>query len=150
MVKSKVSNQAYLSTTFTVILGLSVIGIASYLGKLDQSIYGYNPPVEIAENLHKILSFVVGLFGLSILFNFRKLTHVEILRRLAIATAAFMFLFGWALTSASSAGQIQNDGFNVTGGFLMFFSGLYIGYTSTDARHRNPSSQSKEKKNGKK
>ena len=149
MVKSKVSNQAYLSTTFTVILGLLLLGIANYVGTWGKSIYGYNPPIEIANSLHWTLSVSVGLLGLSVLFNFRKLTNIDLFRMLTMTISLFLFIFGWALTSTSLTGQIQNDGFNVTGGFMMFFSGLYTGYVFTTVHYKNLLQKAKGAKNGK-
>ncbi|HWT55659.1 MAG TPA: hypothetical protein VN031_01355 [Candidatus Microsaccharimonas sp.] len=52
-----------------------------------------------------------------------------ILERVALVIAIGLFLWGWKWTSigVGPGHLMQDDGYNVTGGFLMFAAGLIIG-----------------------
>lgn len=128
MVKNNPTSKI-LSPKGVVLIGLACFLLANYLGQWGYTIFGYWPPSEIADRLHWLLGNLTFIFGITLIFARKQMTWHR-LGRIGLAfLAVFAFLFGWLLTSAASQPMnVQNDGFNVTGGFLMFFSGIYVGY----------------------
>lgn len=136
-----------------VILALILVLIPiSKSGSSDftQSILGFHPSPDYSLAFFYIISSLGFLLIISLLFGYRSMTWQNLGRLLGINIAAFLFVFGWKLTSIGYGGTWgqQNDGYSVTGGFMMFFSGLYFGYLVALSQYQRLIKNTKGSKNG--
>lgn len=102
------------------------------------TIFGYKLAEDYGSGLISIVATLSMLGMISLFFNRKNMTMWALGRLALIYIAAFLFVFGWKLAATGSGTMnIQNDGYSVTGAFMMFFSGLYFGYLATVGRMNN-------------
>lgn len=137
------------SVRITIIaLVIAILTIVFNTNTANGTLFGYQLSKDYATDLLTIISGLGTLSLISLFFNRYKLTWKSLRELACIYLAIFMFLFGWKLASAGTGVEnIQNDGNNVTGGFMMFASGLYFGYALTAVRFM--ANKKKGSKNGK-
>ena len=115
---------------------VAVVSMAVFLvllmGNIDTAnnkIFGYQVNGDYGMPL---INHIVTLSGITLLVLFlnRKTITWQFLKKLSLTILAiFLFLFGWTLASTEwGQSTMHNDGYSVTGAFMMFFSGLYFGY----------------------
>lgn len=85
---------------------------------------------DITNSAMAISGSLLVVLACYIFFNRSAITHTKIIKIIGILVSAFLIVFGWKLTSyAVPPENIQSDGYNVTGGFMMLAGGFYWGYS---------------------
>lgn len=111
-----------------------------FLGRLAATSNGnilfYQAPSEIATGLSNILSWLFLIFAIWFFLERKDLNLRKIIKVTSLMLAGFTFCLGLILTSTEAVGMIHSDGFSVTGGILMFLSGLFIGYEAKNGKKR--------------
>lgn len=97
----------------------------------------FNPPVNPADpyapslsrSAYQTAGLLLFLFAIGVFFDRRNITHKVIVRMLKFYVAVFLVIFGLTMCSYSQSPlHIQDDGYTVTGGFLVLAGGLSLGY----------------------
>lgn len=148
MAKSKLAQDKQTRSTRTIII-VTVILLIFIGGNIDDTrntIFGYQVSADFGLSLVSILKSLGLLALISLFFGRKTLTNWALGRLALIYLSAFLFVFGLQLTSMSwGVERLQNDGYNVTGGLMMFTSGLYFGYLATVGRFANITKKNKGK-----
>lgn len=93
-------------------------------------LFGVYIPIEMADSINSNLSllFIISAIWLHIQ---RKKPDAELVKSgLAVILSLALFVIGFRFVAGETGAysmNISNDGFTVTGGFLMFLSGLILG-----------------------
>lgn len=120
--------------------GIFAAIIFLFLGRLAASSNGnfiiYQAPSEIVAGLSNILSWLFLILAIWLFLERKDLSLKKVIRVTSLMLAGFTFCLGLLLTSTEAVGMIHSDGFSVTGGLLMFLSGVFIGYEAKNGKKR--------------
>jgi hypothetical protein len=103
--------------------------IAALLVSNMKSFFGIYIPFQMVEQIRSWLSF--GLFVLAIALHRqrRKPQPIRIVRTLLCFVSFALLVIGWRFVAGDPTWlAMQNDGFTVSGGFMMLFAGLIVGW----------------------
>lgn len=119
-VQKHVSTNKVWGLIFGCLLLSGVVGNA-------ETLFGLTVPQEALMYITSPLSIVLIGFAVALLFLRKSLTISKLVDGTLSLAAITLLIVGWRL-AAGPADLSGNDGYTVTGGFLMMFSGVITGY----------------------
>jgi len=112
-----------------VSVGVLLCILASFAVSNMHTFFGIYIPKDMVVGITSPLSF--GFLGLAVVLHYQRKRPVatRIVRTLVWFLAFVLFVCGWRFVAGEVSPPFQaNDGFTVTGGFMMLCAGLISGY----------------------
>ena len=128
-IKTSVSNKTTSNTsTAGIIASIFCLLLSASVVRGSGAILFYQPPAEIASGIRTLIGWALLIIAIWLFLERKDLNYKKVSNALISLFVGFVFCVGLLLVSAERQVMLQSDGFSVTGGILMFLSGIYFGY----------------------